>query len=286
MERSASLYLPSTIPAGASVMGGAAQLLEQVESLPADASGALLYGAEGVVLVESRRVCWSAAAGMTRRFNKLLLQQRSPPLEESYVQRVLRECQHTGKRLGEALLASGHITEDGLRAALFNHVVESIARIAQSEVRCEGFTPHAGQGYDPRFEFSTAEIFIALGARRDRALATAARQRLASSLSADARGLAFVRDASGPVAIAAEGSPVFRVPEIIDLCTWAMGVFDVASVIDEDVRIATGTSGSSDGVVTWRLADSQFVAVCTNRAASALLVSRLNDAITHTGQQP
>jgi hypothetical protein len=284
MERPSHRYLPSTIPADASVMSGAVQLLARVESLPAQASGALLYGAAGIVLVESRRVCWSAAAGMTRRFNKLLLLQRSPPLEESYVKGVLRECQATGKRLGEALLATGHITEEGLRAALFNHVVESIARIAQSGAPCDGFAPHIGRGYDPRFEFSTAEIFIALGARRDRALAAAAKLRLAKSLPPDARGVAFVRDASGLVVIAVEGSPVFRIPEILDVCGWAAGLLDVASVIDEDVRIATGTSGSSDGAVTWRAADLQFVAICPNRAASAMLVARLNDAIAQQEQ--
>ncbi|HKU41921.1 MAG TPA: hypothetical protein VJR89_27375 [Polyangiales bacterium] len=279
MERSTRTSLPSTIPVDAGTMSGAVLLLAQLESLPPDASGVLLFGSEGVVLVESRKVCWAAAPGMGRRLNKLLLQQRNPPLEEGYVDRVLRDCQFTGRPLGEALLAAGDITADGLRAALFHHILESIARIAHSGVRCEGFTPHAGRGYDPRFAFSTAEILIALGARRDSALAAAARQRLTHSLPPDARGLAFVRDAVGPVAMAIEGDPTFRVPEIVDMCAWATGLFEAAAIVDEDIRIATGTSGDSNGVVTWRVAELQFVAVCPNRAASAMLMARLNEGM-------
>ena len=286
MGQRSRMSVPSTIPVDPNLISGAVHLLAEVEALPPDASGVLVYADEGVILVECGRVCWAAASGMTQRFSKLLLQQRSPPLEERYVQDILRDCQETGKRLGEALLATGQISEEGLRAALFNHVVESIARLSRSGARCDGFTPHVGRGYDPRFDFTTAEIFIALGARLDRALAMAAKQRLIHSLPPDTRGLAFVCEATGPVAIAAEGRPVFRVPEILDVCSWAAGVLDLASVLDDDVHIATGTSGDSDGVVTWRGADLQFVVVCPNRAASALLVARLNNALAHPEQQP
>jgi hypothetical protein len=259
-------------------MLGAADLLASVESLPPDAVGLLQYGKSGTVLVESRAVCWAFASGMRRRLSTLLRQQRSPPLEASYIEALIEDCRRTSRPLGEVLLASGDISQEGLRAALFSHVVEAVARIAQSGADCVGFTPHDRASYDPRFTFSTAEVLAALGARRDRAQAAAAKRGLRTTLVPGSRGLAFVREEIGPVAIAVEGTPALRVPEILDMCGWASSLFDLTTVFDDDVRIATG-GGGSNAVVTWKAGDTQFVAVCENRAASALLIARIDEAL-------
>jgi hypothetical protein len=138
-------------------------LLASVESLPPDAVGLLQYGQSGTVLVESRAVCWAFASGMRRRLSTLLRQQRSPPLEASYIEELIEDCRRSGRPLGEVLLATGHISQEGLRTALFSHVVEAVARIAQSGADCVGFSPHERASYDPRFTFSTAEVLAALG---------------------------------------------------------------------------------------------------------------------------
>jgi hypothetical protein len=260
-------------------MLGAADLLASVESLPPDAVGLLQYGQSGTVLVESRAVCWAFASGMRRRLSTLLRQQRSPPLEASYIEELIEGCRRTGRPLGEVLLATGHISQEGLRMALFSHVVEAVARIARSGADCVGFTPHESASYDPRFTFSTAEVLAALGGRRDRAQAAAAKRGLRTTLVPGSRGLAFVREEIGPVAIAVEGTPALRVPEILDMCGWASSLFDLTTVFDDDVRIATGGGGSSNAVVTWKAGDTQFVAVCESRAASALLIARIDAAL-------
>lgn len=269
---------PSLPPPDASVLLGAADLLASIESLAHDAVGVLQYGQSGTVLVESRAICWAYAPGMKRRLSTLLRQQRSPPLEASYIEQMLDECRRSGTPLGEALLASGQVSQEGLRMALFSHVVEAVARISQSGADCVGFTPHYSPSYDPRFVFTTAEILAALGARRDRAQAAAAKRGLRTTLVPGTRGLAFVRDGIGPVAIAVEGAPALRVPEILDMCSWAASLFDVTTVFDDDVRLATGSGAHSNAVVTWKTGDTQFVAICESRAASALLIARIDEA--------
>lgn len=266
-------------PPDASIMIGATDLLASVELLAPDAVGMLQYGAEGTLLVESRSICWAAAAGMKHRLSTLLRQQRSPPLDTDYIEELLVACRRSGTPLGEALLASGHISAEGLRIALFSHVVEAIARIARSGASCTGFVRHGGASYDPRFMFSTGEVLAALGARRDRAQAAAAKRGLRTALVPGSRGLAFVRDGIGPVAIAVEGTPSLRVPEIVDMCGWASSLFDVSTVFDGDVRIAAGGGGDSSAVVTWKAGETQFVAVCQSRAASALLMARIDELL-------
>jgi hypothetical protein len=279
MNRPSRSSAPSLPPPDASVLIGAAELLASVEGLAPDDVGILQYGSSGNVLVESRGICWAFASGMKRRLSTLLRQQRSPPLELSFIEDALEECRRNRRPLGEALLATGHISEEGLRMALFSHVVEAVARIAQSGATAAGFTPHDGPTYDPRFVFSPAEVLAALGARRDRAQAAAAKRGLRTTLVPGSRGLAFVRDSMGPVAIAVEGTPALRVPEILDMCSWASTLFDVTTVFDDDVRVATGSGNNSNAVVTWKAGETQFVAVCENRAASALLMARLDEAL-------
>jgi hypothetical protein len=279
MPSISTLSIPPSIPAEAGILSAAIQLLAHVESLPPAATGVVAFGQEGLILVEGRNICWAVASGMKRRLSKLLRQQRSPPLELGYVEEVLRACQATGRPLGEALLADGQISEEGLRAALFSHITEAVARIAQSGARPGAFGPHAGAGYDPRFVFSTGEVLAALGARRNRALAAAARRHLRSAMLAGARGVAFVREDIGPVTVAVEGRPQLKLPEILELCAWACSLFDVAAVVDPGVRIATSGSSDANAVVAWRKSEVHYVIVCPNRATAALVTARVGASL-------
>ena len=223
---------------------------------------------------------------MKRRLSSLLRQQRSPPLEHDYVESVLRECQATGRPLGEALLAGGQISEEGLRAALFSHVAEAVARIALSGARCDTFNPRPGPGYDPHFVFSTAEVLAALGARRNRALAAAARRQLRAVMAVDTRGMAFVRDEIGSVIVATEGRPALKVPQLLELCDWASGLFDVAAVVDPGVRIVATGSAEANAVVAWRAGETLHVVVCANRATAALVTTRVGTALQSNAEAP
>lgn len=275
---------PPSISIGPSVMSGAIQLLSHVELLPPDAVGTLGFGPDGVILIERGKICWAVASGMTRTLSRLLREQRSPPLDQAYLERLLRDCESSGKAMAETLLATGQVSEDGLRAALFGHIAEAVARIVSSGAQSDGFAPQGGPSYDPRFVFSTADVLAALGARANRALAVASRRALSSVLVPDTRGLAFVRGDLGPMAVAIEGRPAFRVSEVVELCNWASGMFDVVGLFDAGVRIVSGTTSESNAVVAWRTPELHFMAVCATRAAAARVMARV-DTSPQTGRE-
>ena len=280
------LTLPPSIPATIGALDAVAIVLNHVDELAPDATGALQFGASGTILVQLGHVGWAVAPPMEQRLTQLLRLQHSPPLDARAIEDVLAECRRQGVSLGEGLLSSGVVSEEGLRTALFRHSTEAITHIAEAGALCDGFVRHAGAGYDPRFVFSTAEILASLGALRNRALAAAASRHLREVLVADARGLAFICEPTGPVLCCVQARPAVRVSEILDLSAWASGLFDVAQAFDSGVQIAVGSSGPNDAVVCWRTIDALYAAVCANHATSALTMSRLDRWFERAGVQP
>lgn len=267
--------IPPSIPVEPGILGRALEVLARVEGMPASAVGALRFGGQGIVLVESGRICWAAAAGMPQRFTQILRHQHEPPLPREYFQDLLRQAKDGQAPLVQALLSSGEISAEGLRAAMFRHVVEAIAHLALFGARWEDFTPHPG--YKARFTFSTAEILASIGARTNPVLAATAGALLESTLVPETTGWAFLRDAGmgAPVVIAARGKPPLRGEEMLDVSAWAAGLFDVTGIFDGDVRIASASWPDDRYVVAWRTAQAYFAARCVNRAGAARLVASL-----------
>ena len=85
---------------------------------------------------------------------------------------------------------------------------------------------------------------------------------------------------------AVQGRPAVRVSEILDVSAWAAGVFDVTAAFDAGVQIAIGSAGENDTVVSWRTTEALYVAVCANRATSALLMSRLDRWFERAEKKP
>ncbi|HEY3494960.1 MAG TPA: hypothetical protein VGK73_09750 [Polyangiaceae bacterium] len=268
--------IPPSIPVEAGILSRALEVLERVETLPADAVGALRFGPEGLLLVESRAVCWAAAPGMRHRLTQLLRYEHDPPLSKEHLREVYRQCKDGQLPLVDGLLSTGKLLPNALRSALFRHTTEAIAHLASSGVRYEGFVPQPR--YRARFPFSTAEILAYLGARCDPQLATDAAAVLEANLVPETSGWAFLRDAGmgAPVVVAARGSPPLPGAEMLEISSWAASLFDVTGVFDDGVRIAS--AGFRDGlyVVAWRAGETYFAAVCTNRAGAARLVAGLD----------
>lgn len=243
-----------------------------------------------MALVESGRVCWAVAEGMERRLSDLLRHQRRPPLDRDELEGILRACRTSGTPLGEALLSRGRITEQGLRSALFRQATEAIAHIAILSNGGAEFIPHGGARYDARFPFSPVEIYAALGARKDRATAAAATRELESIVPEGAVAFAFDVDESQQVGavMTVIGDPAFRVAELLDACTWARSLFELASAVDPSIAIATGRwrdGGRSLGLgtsqaslVTWRSMGLLFCSLCSTQGAYAVLTGRLANA--------
>lgn len=266
-----SRRIPLSIFPGPDILSGALSLLSNVDTLP-NGSGALQCR-NGIVLVESRQICWAAAAGMLPRFGELV--------NHAHIEVLYRQNREGGIRFTDALLATGRVSESELRAALFSHTVEALAHLAGHPADGFEFVPHARGRYDAQFAFSPLEILACIGARTDRELARIAQARLDETLVPDTAGWAFVRSSgmSLPVIVAVGGKGAFSIARAHEISRWATGLFDVTTVFDPDVRIATGSWPDSRAVVAWREARLHYAVLCSNRAGAARLVARLDTLV-------
>lgn len=267
----------TSVASNALLLSSTVQLLQHVEALPSGATGALSFGEQGVILIENKRICWAVASDMKQRLTDILCQQTTPPLPRSAVEELVRRCKQDGKPVGEALVESGFVSEVELRAALERHTCEAIVRLAQSNVTPTRFLRHTRHGYDPRFVFSTAELLASLSGTRRTQLGIHARAHLASVLVPDAGGFAYLLDPRSrrPVIIAVDRGCDLAVSAALEIASWASGVFDLASFVDDETHIVTATWCARIQLLAWRQGDVCYAAVCSSRAASALLLSQV-----------
>ncbi|MET0594505.1 MAG: hypothetical protein ABW133_17525 [Polyangiaceae bacterium] len=273
---------PASIPAEPGLLIGAMRLMARVEDLSEDATGALHIGQHGVILLESRRICWAAAHGMEPRFAEILKRElEARNISGGHIDALWRQCRDDGARFTDTLLSAGVVSEAALRAAFFSHTVEAIAHLARWSANSEHFVPHVRGRYDARFTFAPSEIAASLGARINREVAEAALRNLQDVLVTDTSGCAFVRDVgtSMPVVIAVAGAPALCIGDMLALCGWASGLFDITGVFDSDVRIASGTWSGFGCVVAWRLKDMQCAALSKNRAGATRIVAKLDSLL-------
>jgi hypothetical protein len=69
----------------------------------------------------------------------------------------------------------------------------------------------------------------------------------------------------------------FAVRDLVDVCNWVSGLFDVARTFDPSVYAARANLGNSAGLVTWRAKEVGYLGLCSSRAAAARLLSRLSE---------
>ena len=202
------LSLRPSIPVDSSTLHHVSDLLAVIENLDGRPTGVLKLAPFGQIYLEQGKVCWVMYPGQQQRLGQLLRYQRSPPIDPSSLLKIVRDCQETNTPIGEALLASGEISEAGLRAALLSHSAESMARIANSRWRVEGFDAAGETKYEARFLFSTVELMTHLGAGKHLTLSAMAKKALHDALVGGGSGLAFIRQASvnHPILIAVAGS--------------------------------------------------------------------------------
>lgn len=275
----AATRMLSSIPASPGLVAAVQRLLRYVDDLPPGATGALHFGEQGVILLQSRKICWAVARTMRVRLTDILRNQATPPLPREQVEQAYRRCRENGTPIGEALVASGLATEAGLRAALFKHTGEAIVALAGSGLSPDEFIAHTKTGYDPKYSFSACEVLAMLGSFDDPARAAAAQQELAAALVPDSVGAAFSRGAaaSGAMVIAVSSGCDFPTADLVGVCNWVSGLFDVATTFDAEIFCARLSFRGHAGLVTWRAKDVGYVGLCSSRAAAARLVSRLSE---------
>jgi hypothetical protein len=277
-----------TLSLDCQVLQAAVDLLGHVEAVPGNGTGALSFGDDGVILLQNRRICWAVAADMQTRLTDLLCEQKDPPLPRHAMEALFRRCKESGTPIGEALVSGGFLSQVELRAALGRHSGEAIGRIARARTRPTGFTPHTKSGYDPRFVFGAAEALALLSAGRDGSAALLAGEHLHDTLVPGASGFAFVRDRESgtPVLLAVDPACELRVSETLEIGTWSSRIFDVTTFFDPATSVASATWCGRTSVVTWRVEQVSYVAVCVNRPASTLLVNQLAKRTRDAGHAP
>lgn len=271
------LSLRPSIPVDSSTLHHVSDLLAVIEGLDGRPTGVLKLAPFGQIYLEQGKICWVMYPGQQQRLGQLLRYQRNPPIDSSLLVKIVRECQETNTPIGEALLASGEISADGLRAALLSHSAESVARIANSHWKVEGFDAHGETKYEARFLFSTVELMTHLGAGKHLTLSAVAKKSLNDALVGGGSGLAFIRQASvnHPILIAVAGAFTASVVQACELCTWTSSLFDLARTVDPQVYAALGSWRGNQAVVTWQQSDVSYTALFTSRAAAALALSSI-----------
>lgn len=253
------------------------ELLGRIDELPALATGALCFGGRGIVLVESRRICWAATRNMKRRLTDILCSEGGRTVPRDAVETIVRACRANGRPFGESLVQSGLVSESGLRVALRQHVAEAIGDLAKQGADFDAFLPHTRRGYDPRYTFSSCEVLAAVAGARDTARSGAADRELRSVLVPESTGAAFVRDHQGSrtAVIAVEQSCEIPVEELVAACAWVTGLLDVAAAFDPTVQVIRVARCARTSLVAWRKYGVDFVALCWSAAAAARVVSEL-----------
>jgi hypothetical protein len=167
---------------------------------------------------------------------------------------VFDACKQRGDPFGQALIASGLVSEAGLRVAL------------QTE-----FVSHASARYDSRFVFTTVELLAGLGARGDLVGAAAARARLGSAATAHRDGFAFAVGKDGaPVVIAVQNCATRRVGELVEA---ALSAVDASATHHAHSTFAHGKRG--ERAVGWCEDERHYVVFCDSDTESRSLVAEL-----------
>lgn len=261
----------------ACTLGSAIQLLQRVEALPDAATGALAFGEEGAIFVESGRICWAVAPNMRARLRELVTREATTPDARTAVDAVLATCKRDSLPLGAALVDSGLVSPAGMRAAFARHTGEAIARLASLRELPVRFREHTRHTYTPPFVFSTVELLASLGAAEQAALVKRAEAHLAEVLVPDASGFAFAcgPDASHPRIVAVDRRALLRVGDALQIGGWALGLHAAARRLGEESSLACASWCERTAIVTWRDRELGFAALCSSRPASSRLLSTL-----------
>ncbi|MEO7731533.1 MAG: DUF4388 domain-containing protein, partial [Kofleriaceae bacterium] len=152
-------------------MADLVELLAAVEDCSPHESGAFLVDGDGdgtvrgSVFVETGRVCWAAAPGRSGRLRDLLHRHSARPVDDVELDDAFAACRQAQRPLGELLVERGLVSDEGLRAALKQHTVESLIAQCDGLPRPVTWVRHRRRGYHARFTFAPVELLAAAGAQ-------------------------------------------------------------------------------------------------------------------------
>lgn len=240
-------------------MASLADLLAAVDDRPRSESGAFVVdggcgATPGSVFVEAGRVCWAATAGRGGRLRYLLRRHSERPLDGAELDGAFAECRSSQRALSELLIERGLVSDDGLRAALKQHTVESLLAQCDGSDHPITWVPHRQCGYHARHTFSPIELLTAAGAMLYPAELARADLGLLGSLPAQTASSFAIGDDDQPVAVWATAVGAWRVRDLLGLGEWAAAALAVCNGFSPAVmqRVVASTTGAA--VLAWRSA--------------------------------
>jgi hypothetical protein len=268
-------------------MANLVDLLAAIDELPASASGAFVIPgaseadrdrrAHSSVLVETSRVCWAQAPGRSARLRDLLRDHAERALDDRELDDALARCRDEHRPLSELLSERALVSDDGLRAALKQHTVESL--IAQCDGSREPITwvPHRQRGYRAKFTFAPSELLAAAGAELYPSEAERAEPGLDSMVpGARIAGSFAIGDDDAPVAVRVTGTLGLSVRELVELGDWASAALAVCNGFSPAVMARAVADATGLAALGWRSARRLVhVAMIDDPAALAGAVAAL-----------
>jgi hypothetical protein len=262
-----------------------------VESLPPSARGALLVGPHdepfGTILIESNRVCWGAAPGMSGRFRDILRSHCKASICDGEFEAIYTRCRRESQPLGDALVVSGLVSADHMRAAIKQHTIESLLAVDAAVANLCGsralawpmqWIDHAGRGYNPRYTFGAVEVLAAAGAQRlDQTEAEVMTDHLEGLADAHSALVAFSFQPDGtPLFVGASTQLPLDLRDLIDLTTWAGAALGASPGFSPEVARAC-TRSAEYGAVAWRYQGQSCAAICMDGASLQRLTVNLGN---------
>lgn len=265
---------------GRAVLAAATRTMLDVEELGAGATGAIVFGARersrGAVLVESGRVCWIGASGLSRRLTDLLIQETDPPPDRRIVTTLFEECRREGRPLGERLVEAGVVRPEGLRRALLRHSTEALVLLSRDATSRHLWVPHRSQRYDATFTFAPCELAAAVAAEVLPEVHAAAAAELDEMLGGEAAGVALDREGSlsAPLIVAHAGTEAATVAGAIELARWTVGALDLAGAIAPRSTLSIASRSDGAALIAWARAGLLFGAACGEPSVASCVVAR------------
>lgn len=255
------------------------ELVDRVDQLPDPATGAFVVGPQqspvGTILVEDRRICWAAVGGMGRRMTDILRRQSDPPLDTAVVEAAYRRCRESGRPIGEELVSSGLVSNDGLRRALRQHTAEAIGLLSGMPGVSIRFVEHKQRRFDARFSFTPTDLVLAIGVRADPSRACRTQARLADALEGgEGLGLGFLRSSAAAhlTPIASFRSGGLRAAELLALGAWSANTLDLTSATTGDGLVIT-SAPTGDSAAVWMEDGTVHVVLAEEYSALGYLVA-------------
>ena len=260
-----------------------AEVLDVLERVPSDASGALVRerpdgSMAGALLVEHGRVCWAMSQRYQIRLTDILTAEQTT-VSAAELDEVFAQCRREHMPLGETLISRGLVSLPVLHRALLRHTCEALDCLVRDDASPWSWVAHSGYGYHPMLTFSPAEVLAGVRAIGNPELAARALARLHAVVRPGQLGFAIERAQPAKLPLAQLGCDGIELAVLADLAAQADEVMAVAATVEIHVAI---TEQGGVACARWVEDNVLFVLMCDGELAFNRLLAQAAAMTTRT----